>query len=97
MANSQLAKVTAPNITEVDFAAKLQESFETINENFKKIASLPFLQGAQGDSFRTIQYLIFDEHGNITQKGALLLNSIGIVMMNISPMTLSGKTFLLIL
>ena len=76
MANSQLAKVTAPNITEVDFAAKLQESFETINENFKKIASLPFLQGAQGDSFRTIQYLIFDEHGNITQKGALLLNSI---------------------
>ena len=76
MANSQLAKVTAPNITEVDFAAKLQESFETINENFKKIASLPFLQGAQGDSFRTIQYLIFDEQGNITQKGALLLNSI---------------------
>lgn len=76
MANSQLAKVTAPNITEVDFAAKLQESFETINENFKKIASLPFLQGAQGDSFRTIQYLIFDEHGDITQKGALLLNSI---------------------
>ena len=76
MANSQLAKVTAPNITEVDFAAKLQESFETINENFKKIASLPFLQGAQGDSFRTIQYLIFDEHSNITQKGALLLNSI---------------------
>ena len=76
MANSQLAKVTAPNITEVDFAAKLQESFETINENFKKIASLPFLQGAQGDSFRTIQYLIFDEHGYITQKGALLLNSI---------------------
>ena len=76
MANSQLAKVTAPNITEVDFAAKLQECFETINENFKKIASLPFLQGAQGDSFRTIQYLIFDEHGNITQKGALLLNSI---------------------
>ena len=61
MANSQLAKVTAPNITEVDFAAKLQECFETINENFKKIASLPFLQGAQGDSFRTIQYLIFDE------------------------------------
>ena len=76
MANSQLAKVTAPNITEVDFAAKLQECFETINENFKKIASLPFLQGAQGDSFRTIQYLIFDEHSNITQKGALLLNSI---------------------
>lgn len=76
MANSQLAKVTAPNITEVDFAAKLQESFETINENFKKIASLPFLQGAQGDSFRTIQYLIFDEHSSITQKGALLLNSI---------------------
>ena len=76
MANSQLAKVTAPNITEVDFAAKLQECFETINENFKKIASLPFLQGAQGDSFRTIQYLIFDEQGNITQKGALLLNSI---------------------
>ena len=76
MANSQLAKVTAPNITEVDFAAKLQECFETINENFKKIASLPFLQGAQGDSFRTIQYLIFDEHGDITQKGALLLNSI---------------------
>lgn len=76
MANSQLTKVTAPNITEVDFAAKLQESFETINENFKKIASLPFLQGAQGDSFRTIQYLIFDEHSSITQKGALLLNSI---------------------
>lgn len=76
MANSQLAKVTAPNITEVDFAAKLQESFETINENFKKIASLPFLQGAQGDSFRTIQYLIFDEQHNITQKGALLLNYI---------------------
>lgn len=76
MANSQLAKVTAPNITEVDFAAKLQECFETINENFKKIASLPFLQGAQGDSFRTIQYLIFDEHFSITQKGALLLNSI---------------------
>lgn len=80
MANSQLSKIIAPNINDANFAVSLADSFDTINENFKKIASIPFIQGAQGDSFQTVQYEIWEKNNKgiytITEKGALLINSI---------------------
>lgn len=85
-ANKQLTKIVAPNINEVDYAGKMQEVFDNINENFAKIASLPFIQGVQGDSYKMVTKYIFeysnkvptnsDANWIVTEDGAILLNSI---------------------
>jgi len=80
MANSQLAKIIAPNINDANFSKSLSDAIETINENFKKLASLPFIHGAQGDSFSCETFPIWKDRGNgtykLTEKGALLIHSI---------------------
>ena len=82
MANTQLTRIVAPNINEVDYAAKLQDVFNNINENFAKIASLPFIQGVQGDSYQLVEKPIWQKNGTgidnviLTEDGALLLESI---------------------
>jgi len=74
--NSQLARIVAPNINETNYAGKMQEAFDNINENFKKIASLPFLQGVKGDSYEIVEHEIWNEFWHLTSYGALLLNGI---------------------
>ena len=80
MANyTQLTRIVAPDINEVDYATRMQGVFDTINENFKKIASLPFLQGVQGDSYTLIEkpiWVLSDNTYKISEDGALLLNGI---------------------
>ena len=66
--------------------SKLEEVFDNINENFAKIASLPFIQGVQGDSYKMVTKYIFEYSYNVsknpdsswivTEDGAILLNSI---------------------
>jgi microcystin-dependent protein len=62
-------------------------AFTNINDNFKKIASLPFLQGLQGDSYELKEYHVFEKLsssqdelklGNavLTEEGAVLINAI---------------------
>ena len=71
MANTQLTRIVAPNINEVDYAKKMQDVFNNINENFAKIASLPFIQGVQGDSYQLVEKPIWDNNAKLTEEGAL--------------------------
>jgi hypothetical protein len=74
---TQLAKIVAPNFNDPsNYAGELQKAFLAINENFKKIASMPFVQGVQGDSYQLDPRDIFDENNCLTQDGALLFNDI---------------------
>lgn len=73
---TQLAKIKAPTIGEVNYAANMEKVFDNINENFKKIVSIPFLQGIKGDSFKLIEQKIFDDNKNLTDEGKVLLKSI---------------------
>lgn len=73
---TQLAKIKAPTIGEVNYAANMEKVFDNINENFKKIVSIPFLQGIKGDSFKLIERKIFDDNKNLTDEGKVLLKSI---------------------
>lgn len=83
--NNQLARIVAPSIGETDYANKMATAFTNINDNFKKIASLPFLQGVAGDSYQLIEFKIWDLDetqstnaldAQLTKEGAVLLNSI---------------------
>lgn len=85
--NNQLARIVAPSINDTDYANKMATAFTNINDNFKKIASLPFLQGLQGDSYELKEYHVFEKlsssHdelnlGNavLTEEGAVLINAI---------------------
>lgn len=75
LADTQLARIVAPNISDPTYANDLSNAFEIINENFRKLASAPFLQGVKGDSYQLQAYPIF-ENGSLTEEGAILLNSI---------------------
>lgn len=85
--NNQLARIVAPSINDTDYANKIATAFTNINDNFKKIASLPFLQGLQGDSYELKEYHVFEKLsssqdelnlGNavLTEEGAVLINAI---------------------
>ena len=73
---SQLARIVAPAITDVKYAEGMADAFDKINDNFKKIASLPFLQGVQGDSYQLEEYKIWNDDWTLTEDGKVLLNSI---------------------
>lgn len=76
---TQLARIQAPLINDATYVEDLNNAFEVINENFKKLSSMPFLQGVQGDSYQVITKNVWDTSGAIwiiTEDGALLLNSI---------------------
>ena len=77
---SQLARIVVPAITDVKYAEGMADAFDKINDNFKKIASLPFLQGVQGDSYQLEEYPIWEkdktENWILTEDGKVLLNSI---------------------
>lgn len=54
-----LTKITAPQLTRSDYAKGIEETMENIQSNFNKLASLPFLQGADGADFEMVQKDLF--------------------------------------
>lgn len=87
--DNQLARIVAPGLNEVDYSDKMAIAFSNINENFKKIASLPFLQGVAGDSYQLQEYKIIVKQNepekddltinnplSLTKEGASLFNAI---------------------
>jgi uncharacterized protein YifN (PemK superfamily) len=87
--DNQLARIVAPGLNEVDYSDKMAIAFSNINENFKKIASLPFLQGVAGDSYQLQEYKIIIKQNDpetddltinntlcLTKEGASLFNTI---------------------
>lgn len=80
--NTQLTRIVAPSINETDYS-QWTTVFDNINENFKKIATIPFIQGVQGDSYVLVEKSIWNVVENngsyswvLTDYGAVLLNSI---------------------
>lgn len=73
---TQLTRITVPAITDARYIEGLSDAFNKINDNFKKIASLPFLQGVQGDSYQLEEYKIWNDNLSITEDGKVLLDSI---------------------
>jgi len=78
--NTQLFRINAPNLTDAT-ADTWATLFDKINNNFEKIASLPFLQGVKGDSFQLLTKHIWEKNVTnnkwyLTEEGALLLNAI---------------------
>lgn len=91
----QLTRIVAPNLSEIDYGRKLQEVFDNINENFKKVATMPFVQGVQGDSYTLVVKHVFEKVGSfiqVTNEGAELLNSMfkEVLVNPITPDTLIG-------
>ena len=90
--NTQLFRINAPNLTDAT-ADTWATLFDKINNNFEKIASLPFLQGVKGDSFQLATKHIWEKNDAnnkwyLTEEGALLLNAI----FNTNTF-ISGETF----
>ena len=73
---TQLTRITVPAITDTRYIEGMADAFDKINDNFKKIASLPFLQGVQGDSYQLEEYKIWNDNWTITEDGKVLLDSI---------------------
>ena len=72
---SQLARIVVPAITDVKYAEGMADAFDKINDNFKKIASLPFLQGVQGDSYQLEEYPFYlgrKRNGGMAETGSCL-------------------------
>lgn len=54
-----LTKITPPDLSDSRYAESLSEVINNIQDNFNKISSLPFLQGADGASFETVREDLF--------------------------------------
>ena len=72
---THLTRIVAPTLNDASITKSLSDAIEVINENFRKLASTPFLQGVKGDAYHTTVRHIFED-GKITNDGALLLNCI---------------------
>lgn len=80
--NAYLHKIKAPSLSDTGgYVKSLESSIEQINENFKTLASLPFMQGVKGDSYELVEKPIWvlkegKSQYTITQEGVELINSI---------------------
>ena len=84
--NTYLHKIKAPSLSDgVGYVKSLENSIEQINENFKTLASLPFMQGVKGDSYELVEKPIWN-NGLLTKEGADLLNSIFSDLVSASPL-----------
>lgn len=72
---THLTRIVAPTLNDASITKSLSDAIDVINENFRKLASTPFLQGVKGDAYHTTVRHIFEDN-IITNDGALLLNCI---------------------
>lgn len=54
-----LTQIVAPSVTSSDYAARLSDSFKNIDDNFKKLLAVPFLQGADAKEFKLEKINLF--------------------------------------
>lgn len=79
--NNLLAKVKAPQLGS-SYTTGFADMVNTINENFKKIASAPFLTGDDGASFTLVKKKVWETATQqqvpyfLTAEGAMLMNAI---------------------
>ncbi len=68
MANNFLTDIVSPTLGSATFATELNEAFRTIDDNFKKIVSAPYLEGQEGRSIEAIAMPLV-ENGELTDFG----------------------------
>ena len=71
-------KLSIPQINDVGYAVGMQELVQNINDNFAKVASLPFLKGDKGNSIEVVEEPIFKSSSNndLTEFGVALVFAI---------------------
>ena len=89
--NTQLAKIVAPSLNDTSYSA-WSDVFDKINKNFENIATMPFIQGVQGDSYTLVEKPIWDADKHLTADGVVLLNSILAPLIESTTITLSTAT-----
>ena len=70
-----LTHIQAPTLGSSTFATDLQEAFRTIDDNFKKIVSAPYLEGQEGLSIVPVDLLLVS-NGELTELGKLAAREI---------------------
>ena len=70
-------EIQAPDLTQENLSASLNEVFEKINDNFKKIASAPIYRGQKGESvkIKPVELMMSDEH-TFTDEGRKIVEAI---------------------
>lgn len=74
--NNFLTDINAPNLRSATFASDLGEVFRNIDNNFKKIASAPYLAGQEGRSVEAVDMEIVDADGALTEFGKSMAREI---------------------
>ena len=82
--NDFFTKVNVPTF-DSNYASSFEQFVETINNNFTRIASLPFLKGDNGSSIIIHKEKLYDENNKFTKFGILFVKAI--------YKELAGKTF----
>lgn len=73
--NDFFTKVNVPTF-DSNYASSFEQFVETINNNFTKIASLPFLKGDNGSSIIIHKERLYDDRDKFTEFGILLVKAI---------------------
>lgn len=73
--NNFFTKVNVPTF-DSNYASSFEQFVETINNNFTRIASLPFLKGDNGSSIIIHKERLYDDRRKFTEFGILLVKAI---------------------
>lgn len=73
--NNFFTKVNVPTF-DSNYASSFEQFVETINNNFTRIASLPFLKGDNGSSIIIHKERLYDDRDKFTEFGILLVKAI---------------------
>lgn len=73
--NNFFTKVNVPTF-DSNYASSFEQFVETINNNFTRIASLPFLKGDNGSSIIIHKEKLYDDRGKFTEFGISLVKAI---------------------
>jgi len=63
-----ITKIVGPELNQSNYAQGISDTFDNIDENFSKLASLPYIQGPDGHKFKVQSTLLVDGD-NLTDLG----------------------------
>lgn len=69
-----LIPIKAPELNQTEYAQNLSETFENINKNFATLANYDFIKGESGNSVDIKEALFYDENGDLTEYGEMLIS-----------------------
>lgn len=69
-------EIQAPDLTQENLSASLNEVFEKINDNFKKIASAPIYRGQKGESVKIKPVELMSDEHTFTDEGRKIVEAI---------------------